>query len=74
MNDDKTKIIKLHGSDEDPRELKELTFEKDKDFKYLCAILCTKNGWANKIDICLNKTKTPYFALTKNCQSKPHLE
>ncbi|VVC43276.1 Reverse transcriptase domain [Cinara cedri] len=43
ISDDKTKIIELLGSGENPRDTEDFMYEKVEDFKYLGATLSTKN-------------------------------
>ncbi|KAL4148738.1 hypothetical protein QTP88_002906 [Uroleucon formosanum] len=60
ISEDKTKIMELLESDEDPSDI---MYEKVKDFKYLGATLSTKNDWAKEIRI--SEAGKTFFALTK---------
>lgn len=66
INDDKTNIIELLESNENLRELEQLAYEKVNNFKYLGAILSTKNEWAKEIGIQMFKAKIEYFTLAKS--------
>lgn len=46
MNANKTKLMEFINSEENQEESEELIFEKIDDFKYLGAILSTKNNCA----------------------------
>uniref|UniRef100_A0A2S2QB70 Uncharacterized transposon-derived protein F52C9.6 n=1 Tax=Sipha flava TaxID=143950 RepID=A0A2S2QB70_9HEMI len=62
--------MELLESDEDPRVTEDLMYEKVEDFKYLSAILSTKNDWAKGIGIRISKAEKTFFALTKLFRSK----
>lgn len=49
INDDITKIMEMFKSDEDFRELEQLTYKKVDDFKYLGATLSMKNEWVKEL-------------------------
>jgi hypothetical protein len=65
INTEKTEIIKLIESKEDPYEMEDLIFEKVYDFKYLGATLSIKNEWVKEISIRINKAPKACYALTK---------
>lgn len=48
---------------EDPRDTKQLLYEKVKNFKYLSATLSMKNVWAKEIGIRISKAEKVFFAL-----------
>ncbi|XP_025410133.1 uncharacterized protein LOC112683342 [Sipha flava] len=72
ISEDKTKIMELLESDEDPRVTEDLMYEKVENFKYLGATLSTKNYWSK----CLSrKTKIRLYTaiirptLTYGCKA-----
>jgi len=73
INTEKTKIMELIESGEDPNEIEDLIYEKVSDFKYLGATLSTKNDWAKEIrirSIRINEAQKAFYALTKFLTSK----
>jgi len=70
ISDDKTKIMELLESDEDPRDMEELMYEKVENFTYLGATLSTKNDRAKEIGILISKAEKTFFTLTKFFRSK----
>lgn len=51
INTEKTKIMELIESEEDPYELEDLIYEKVSDSKYLGATLSARNDWGKEISI-----------------------
>jgi len=70
INTEKTKIMELIESGEDPNESENLSYEKVSDFKYLGTTLSTKNEWLKEISIRINKAQKAFYALTKFFRSK----
>jgi len=70
INTSKTKIMELIDSGIDPQQKEGLTSEKVEEFKYLSAILSTRNDWSKEINIRINKAEKTFYALTKFLHSK----
>lgn len=57
INSDKIKVMELINSGINRADSEGLVYEKVDDFKYLDAILNTKNNWSIEIDVRLNKAE-----------------
>jgi len=66
---DKTKIMELidEGGNTNTGAL---DFKKVNEFRYLGAVLSTKNDWAKEIGLRIIKAKRASFALSKQLKSK----
>lgn len=58
INNEKTKIMKLHENEDDTEENDEyVTFERVNKNQYLGVMLSVKNDWSREISHCLCHTK-----------------